>query len=463
MAKKPPTTPKHIAGPGPDIANLAACTEDARLGALDTDAGPADPLEYGSLPQELDAAAAKFPPLYQQDFVDPFAASIRKLGQSKFNQILIGDPDREQTAGLMLDMAQAVLQRADGYQHAPTNGFQEVVSDLYDGFLSAEDRRGIKPPDRATTPPLVKWGNPMSGPYTWPVDATTSFGARAAVVNLPPGNARKGLMAWAALAHETSGHDVSHANVGLQDEMAQAVRAQVEKATPGLGDYWAARIDETSSDVMGILNMGPAPGIGLIAYFRGLNAAFSGTASLRNDGPESDPHPADIVRGYLAAATVSLLNFSQATTWAAVISSQTDKDVTAITLEGQKITTTQAKASAKAAASAIATTKFSTLGGHALSEIQNWNDSDEVKVAKVRPLLKTAADFSPILGVQIYAAHVVAAACMEALSGTGDIAVVFPRMIAALDALFDKNPSWGPLLVRHPGDIARDYIYRRAA
>ena len=52
---------------------------------------------------------------------------------------------------------------------------------------------------------------------------------------------------------------------------------------------------------MGILNLGPAAGIGLIAYFRGLGAAFGQPPKLRSDGPADDPHPADIVRGYLAA------------------------------------------------------------------------------------------------------------------------------------------------------------------
>ena len=39
------------------------------------------------------------------------------------------------------------------------DGFQEVISDLYDGFLSAEDRRGVKEPDFETIPPLVKPGS----------------------------------------------------------------------------------------------------------------------------------------------------------------------------------------------------------------------------------------------------------------------------------------------------------------
>ena len=52
-----------------------------------------------------------------------------------------------------------------------TAALQEVVSDLYAGFLSAEDRRGVKPPDHGVLPPLVLWGSAEAGPYTWPVTA----------------------------------------------------------------------------------------------------------------------------------------------------------------------------------------------------------------------------------------------------------------------------------------------------
>lgn len=68
----------------------------------------------------------------------------------------------------------------------------------------------------------------------------------------------------------------------------------------GLPDYWASRIDETASDVLGVLNLGPAAAIGLIGYFRGIRAAISGDARLQNNGSSNDPHPADILRGYLA-------------------------------------------------------------------------------------------------------------------------------------------------------------------
>ncbi len=108
----------------------------------------------------------------------------------------------------MLDIAQAILQHTEGYNKKATDAYQEVVSDLYDGFLSAEDRRNIKLPDLAVIAPLVKWGNPKSGPFTWPADCTTEFGVKTAIMNLPPANSQCGILAWAALGHETAGHDI---------------------------------------------------------------------------------------------------------------------------------------------------------------------------------------------------------------------------------------------------------------
>ena len=125
--------------------------------------------------------------------------------------------------------------------------------------------------------------------------------ARRAVVSVPPAHARFGLLAWSALGHETAGHDILHADTGLPEEISKAVQIALEEQglKDGLPEYWSSRIDETASDVCGILNMGPAAGIGLIGYFRGLNKAFGGEPKLRNQGGRG-PHPADILRGYLA-------------------------------------------------------------------------------------------------------------------------------------------------------------------
>jgi len=316
----------------PDISNLQNCIEDVRQAGLDQDPGPGDPLQFNTLRGRLQAARSKMPPLYREAAFTPFVQTLDEIGESGFNHILITDPMHERAAGLMLDIAQAILQRGEGFEPKASAAFQEVVSDLYDGFLSVEDRSGVAPPDEEVIPPLVKFGNPESGPYTWPVDTTKNFGLQVGIVNLPPANARRGLLAWPALGHETAGHDILHADTGLLREVSDLVRSVLlqDNNTRDLAPYWAARIDETASDVLGILNMGPSPAIGLIGFFRGLNAAFTGSATLRNTGPSNDPHPADIVRGFLAAATVRQLEFSQASAWADAVEAETEKDITTI-------------------------------------------------------------------------------------------------------------------------------------
>src|SRR5512139_3254388 len=175
-------------------------------------------------------AVPRLPAPYRSAVGEPLLKALDGMGPGGFARVLARDPGRTGPARLLLDAAQAVLQRTEGYQARATAAFQEVVSDLYDGFLSAEDRRGVKPPDHGVLAPLVKWGRPDFGPYTLPVDATASLGARVGVVSLPPGNAARGLCVWAALGHETAGHDVLSADRGLRTELADVVRSALRES-----------------------------------------------------------------------------------------------------------------------------------------------------------------------------------------------------------------------------------------
>jgi hypothetical protein len=443
-----------------NLSNLPACVEDSRLAWLDSDTGPEEPTVYSDLVTRLVAARAKLPPLYRVNAADPFIAAVKELGSDGFAHVLQKDPHREGQAGLLIDVAQSILQNGEGYEPRATDGFQEVISDLYDGFLSAEDRRGVKEPDYETIPPLVKWGNPTSGPYTWPVDATSSFGMDVGVVNLPPANARRGICAWAALGHETGGHDILHADEGLLRELSDKVAAAVAAAKLGnkLAEYWADRIDETASDVLGILNLGPAAAVGVLAYFRGINASLGWGPVLSSEGDADDVHPADIVRGWLGAEVVRLLKFKQAGAWADALVSETDKDAAKVVLAGTHVTTAIAKKSAAVVAQTIAAAKLNTLDGHGFDEIQNWRDSDETLVAKLTDPLTMAVDLPARYAGGTYAAHVVAAAVMSALKTPQAIPVIFDRMLGLLKVMHDANPSWGPLYVVHPGDVARDFV-----
>jgi hypothetical protein len=453
---------KNAAALQPNLSGLTACTADAKEAALNNDAGPANETDFDHLLQRLEAAKVRLPSTYVTAAGNPFSDKLNAIGRAGFTRILVRESTT--TGALLSDIAQSILQNGERFQDTATDAFEEVVTDLYDGFLSAQDRRGVKKPDRAVLPPLVKWGNPDFGPYTWPSDATGSFGVECAVVNLPPANAAAGLLAWSTLPHETAGHDILHADHGLAAELADEVLRRLQPLNPHLAAYWAERIDETASDVMGILNMGPAAGIGTIAYFRALGDAFAGVPRLRTEGPTSDPHPADILRGYLAAATVALLSFTGSAAWSKAIFDETEKDagVPTFLIAFVPVAKARAQKSAQIVAKVIATHRCSVLRNHALIDIQDWRDADEAIVRQLSPAITTAAGLPPAIdGAGVFAAHVVAASVTSALAGLASPAIIFRRMIATLKAMHDGNPAWGPAHVVHPSSIYRDPAYVR--
>ncbi|WP_224243450.1 hypothetical protein [Hyalangium gracile] len=452
-----------IFSPASGAHHLAALTEDAREAALEGNPGPAEPSDYRGLLGRLVAARDSLPPMYRESFYEPFVSMLETMGPVGFEQVLRQDPHRQGGAALLFDVAHAILQNAEGYERVATDAFQEVVSDLYDGFLSAGDRRGVEPPDLGVLPPLVKWGNPDFGPYTWPVDVTSGvFGLKAAVVSLPPANAHRGLLAWSALPHETAGHDILHADTGLAPELSAAVYERLKRDNLGsLADYWAERIDETASDVLGILNMGPTAGIGLVGYFRGLNAAWGGGARLRSEGPAGDSHPADVLRGYLAMATVEQLQFSRKVEWARFIEREVDADRTDIVLAGSRVGAEAAKVSAAAVAEVIVHHRAAALEGHALGQIQNWRDADEERVIELgQRLLSGSVELPGAMVEGTYAAHLVAAAVMACLTPRAVVRQVHARMLRQLKQMHDANPAWGPLFVRYRGNIVPHRAYR---
>ena len=59
----------------------------------------------------------------------------------------------------------------------------------------------------------------------------------------------------------------------------------------------------------------------------------------------------------------------------------------------------------------------------------------------------------------IYAAHLVAAGVVAALTAETNVRRVFDRMLRLLKQMHDQNPSWGPLFIRHRGDVVPHFIY----
>lgn len=443
----PPVPP-----PGVDLGGLAACTKAVARAAASRRSGPEDPAAFQDLLTRLEAARGGLPPVYRREVADPLLRALQARGGHAFQALLRRDPAREGEAGVLLDLAQAVLQRREGYRPEATAALQEVVSDLYDGFLSAEDRRGVKPPDAGTTPPLVKWGRPDSGPFTWPVDVTRAWGARAGVVNLPPAYATGGLVAWTALGHETGGHDILAADTGLAEECQARTAEALAPLGHGLAGYWAARIDETASDVLGILNMGPLAGLGLVVLLRALNLNAGAGATLGSEGPADDPHPADRLRGYLAAETVALLRFRGRTAWSRYLTAAAGRDGGDLVLGGVRVPLAVARHSARAVARLIVHHRARALEGHALGAIQTWRDGDEAKVAALRERIRRGERTSP---AGCYAAHALAAGVLESLRRRADLDRVFERTLGLLAAMHADNPAWSGRDLRHRGDALR--------
>lgn len=455
MAKKKP------ANLNPALKGMAACVSDAKAAGADMTRGPNLPTDYASVLEALRAAQPRVPLLFHAPMCQPFLQLMDKIGPDGY-----ADVKKRRDGGLMADLTHCMLQRGNGYLELETLGFEELVSDLYDGFLSAEDRNGIKMPDRVITPPMVKWGNPDSGPYTWPFDATHTYGVSCPVVNMPPSNAMKGLMAWSTIGHETCGHDILHANEGLQGEMTMRLRTSLSqlksKNAVLLTEYWTERIDETASDVFGILNMGPAAGLGLIAFLRGLRAAFGSGPHLLDQAIPEDEHPADILRGYLAAELIGRLKFKEAGKWAASTLAETRKDLRTkpghIQIEGVWIPETEIMNSLKVVVHELAQAPSAILNGFAPQDIQNWRDSDEDIVLRLRKAYQGSFDPKAVLPEEVYATHIAAAALISALEGEASPESLQLKMMRYLRANHARNPGWGPLAIAHSGAIKKHHL-----
>jgi hypothetical protein len=82
----------------------------------------AGPTHYAELIAALEVARMKLPPLYRTAAAEPFLTPIKDLGAAKLAQVLSKDPQRESTVGLMIDIAQAIVQNGEGYHATPLAG-----------------------------------------------------------------------------------------------------------------------------------------------------------------------------------------------------------------------------------------------------------------------------------------------------------------------------------------------------
>ncbi|MCB1118026.1 MAG: hypothetical protein KDK50_05560 [Chlamydiia bacterium] len=398
------------------------------------------------LKNDLRQAANNLRPVYQEAVAWPFLAFLDQFSPNTFYQLFTRNneslsDDEQFWRKIIPDICAAIFASCPQNNPCPSHAFQEVVSDLYEGFMCEEDRSNVKRPDLSVIPPLVLWGNPQRGPYTWTIGATLHLGLKAPIVSLPAHHANGGLLGWSTLGHEVGGHDIIAADRGLLDELKGRVQLAVFANTQNedLATYWENCTSETASDVLGLLNMGPAAGIGLIGYFRGRNA----NRRLRTEGPYDGPHPVAVLRGFIAARVVAQLQFSQAAEWSRLIEREARND-----LQGQirlhlangetlGFHNEVAIRTAQIAADTIATARLQRLEGHSLIEIQNWRNRDERICTEIQTAMLLGQNLPQnYQGRGYYATHVVAAAVTGALRSSDPnvehINTIFNRMKAYL-------------------------------
>ena len=172
-------------------------------------------------------------------WVEPTAEAIRAAVQPSARLLPLAYRDGYSTP--LLDSVDVLAAELDAtsletfagavYDHAPgevtpqLRRFLAVISNLYRSFLDKEKRVRLNLPIAEQLPPLAMFQHSgENGPFTIPVDQVEqSIGGTVGVVSLPS-TYRDHPLLWASLAHETSGHDVVHADPGLLAELRTGVQ-----------------------------------------------------------------------------------------------------------------------------------------------------------------------------------------------------------------------------------------------
>lgn len=458
---------------------LNDCIAAACRSMLDLDPGPDDPSDYATLLSDLERLG-NFPGLYRELAIKPLQSALVQLGPESFAAM----EALQQGHLLILDLAQALGQRHGNYHRHELMALQEVVSDLFDGFLSAEDRRGLQPPDRPIPAPLVKWGRPHMGPYTFAVDQMSALGVGCGVVSLPGAVARAdGLFAWGALPHEACGHDIIACERGLLGQLATKIagvlRSDLPSSAARLGlderdwgpamepliDHWVYTLEEAVSDVLGVLNMGPAAAVAILILMCGSADANHNTREQNLVADLLDRHPVPVLRIVLSSEVLRNAGFGaiEATKgWPNRLAELLDFEASdlvgsrKVIVSGQVVHQEFAFESARIVGRVIATARVAALGGVSLRSIQTWRDRDERIVGSLRGALADSegANVQELMGSDYYAAHVVAAAILEALDRPDDIPRLHRNMVFLLTIMHEANPSWGPLATLYASDLS---------
>jgi hypothetical protein len=373
------------------------------------------------------------------------------------------------------------------YDHDPERGvraelhrFLAVVSDLFTSFLSRERRMRIDVPLTERLPPLAVFqSHGEHGPFTLAADSVSRLiGSNVGVVSLPSVYRRHPVL-WSALAHETAGHDVSHADVDLLPELADQVQRLFggpyppseeptgEELQALVFSYW---IDQTSADIYGLLNAGPAFVMNLASLFAAMNARLHPDQPFpllrARAGASSagllDPHPPDLLRIPLAIGALENLRRLDPDVGQAYVDALLEIERTCaqgadeVEIDGavpiEENTTIRIRTrvpleewrdAARRVGQLVAEAKLTALRGHAIQDIETWDDPDEATAQRIREAL--ARDESVVrVGND---AQLLSGATLALLDDPDRYDIVTARLEEALDESFASDPIWGSLVL----------------
>ena len=365
-----------------------------------------DPFGSDALTGIIQRAAVNLPLAYQQGYSSPLVEQLPGLLLQLRNELQQQNP-----AANASDIAQAAADFLEPFLGAVYDQtvseirpqlcrFLAVISDLYRSFLSKQQRAHADIPLVEQLPPLATFANKAdNGPFTIPADQVTkTIGKPIGVVSLPS-SYRDHPVLWAALSHETGGHDVLHADTKLLPELRSGVAQLLPDEFQGqLWGYW---MDEAASDVYGLLNIGPMFVFNLAAFFTALIHQGSGgqvaLGTLRNQAiidetGRLDVHPVDLLRVHLAlgviesSAKLSVTRRSDYIQAVGQLAQTCAANVTVVQfvqVSGRRLQVVQElpladmQDTARRVGAFIASAKLDALGGFSIQDIETWDDTDE--------------------------------------------------------------------------------------
>ncbi len=424
--------------------------------------GPPIANDAATLTAAMGRGAPMLPRAYTDAYVTPVQAGLpRLLGLLQAGQI--------HAASVELVTGAVAQHEAGGAMGAPLRRFTAVISNLYRSFMDAAKRQQAAMPLRGVLPPLAAFQHDGSnGPITIAIDLIDQvLGGQAGVVGLPASFADHPLL-WAALAHETGGHDVTHADPGLLDQLGAGL-GSCFTAIPGdqspaqMTQLWSYWMDEAAADVYGLLNIGPSFADNLAVFLAAMNGGDAPSLrmqSLNDPGDRLtmlDPHPTDILRLHLllgamdslaglaagvradAVARVEALAARLGSGGTIALSgriSDARGKLSMLKLEAPRAPMQQA---ARAVGAYIATTRLQALDGKSIQDIETWDDTDEAVVQAIRAALREG---TPIVALGDDA-QLLAGANLAAFDDPARYAEITAALNDALDHSFSTDPLWG--------------------